>query len=94
MLENVRVAVIVEAADLEAYRRACAMAERAWDAGAEVRVRRARAWGETELGEPDASWRALPCAEDDVPEVEADDIGWADVVVYGAGRGCLESAKR
>jgi NAD(P)H dehydrogenase (quinone) len=93
MLENVKVAVIVEAADLEAYRRACAMAERAWDAGAEVRVRRARASGETELGEPDASWSTLPCADDDVPEVEADDIGWADVVVYGAGRG-LESSRR
>jgi hypothetical protein len=87
MLEKVKVAVIVEVADREVYRRACAVAERAWDAGAEVRVRRTRASSEREVGGPHASWSALPCDADDVPEVHPDDIGWADVVVYGAASG-------
>jgi NAD(P)H dehydrogenase (quinone) len=83
MLENVKVAVIVEVADREVYRRVCAVAEQAWDAGAEVRVRRARASNEMVAGGEGAGWSALPCEADDVPEVHPDDISWADVVVRG-----------
>ena len=81
MFENMKVAVIVEVADREIYRRACAVAEQAWDAGAEVRVRCTRAWNEKEIGGPDAGWSALDV--DDVPEVRPGDFEWADVVVYG-----------
>ena len=83
MLENVKVAIIVEVADGEVYRRACAIAERAWDAGAEVRVRRARGSDQADVGASDVSWGALLSAEDDVPELHAEDIDWADIVVSG-----------
>ena len=68
MIKGVRVAVIVDDANGDSYRRACAVAEEAWDAGAEVRVRRAHRLSEI----------------DDVPEVQAEDIAWADVVVRGS----------
>jgi NAD(P)H dehydrogenase (quinone) len=76
MPEPIRVAVIMDGADRDAYRLACAAAERAWDAGAEVRVRRVSA----PVGGGDASWRTLLDEMDDVPEAKADDIAWADVV--------------
>ena len=83
MFEGVKVAVIVDDTNGESYRRACAVAEHAWDAGAEVRVRRAR------LPAAQGShphWSALPCEIDDVPELHPDDIGWADVVISHGGR--------
>jgi NAD(P)H dehydrogenase (quinone) len=81
MFESVKVAVIVDAADHEGYRLACAVAERAWDAGAEVRVRRVSTPSESGIGGPHASWSALLLDEsDDVPEARPEDIAWADVV--------------
>ena len=68
MSAGVKLAVIVDDADRDTYRRACAVAEQAWDDGAEVRVRRAHRLPEI----------------DDIPEVQAEDIAWADIVVRGS----------
>jgi NAD(P)H dehydrogenase (quinone) len=80
MVESVKVAVIVDGVDGEGYRLACAAAERAWDAGAEVRVRRLSVPNGRDAGGAGASWSELLGEGDDVPEARPEDIAWADVV--------------
>jgi NAD(P)H dehydrogenase (quinone) len=82
MFESMKVAVIVDEVEGESYRLACAVAERAWDAGAEVRVRRASTPSESGAGGRRASWSTLLGESDDVPEAQPEDIAWADVVFY------------
>jgi NAD(P)H dehydrogenase (quinone) len=80
MVESVKVAVIVDEMDGEGYRLACAAAERAWDAGAEVRVRRVSGTRARDAGWAGASWSEQLGESDDVPEARPEDIAWADVV--------------
>jgi NAD(P)H dehydrogenase (quinone) len=80
MVESVKVAVIVDGVDGEGYRLACAAAERAWDAGAEVRVRRVSVRKGQAADRAGASWSELLGEGDDVPEARPEDIAWADVV--------------
>jgi hypothetical protein len=80
MVESVKVAVIVDGVHGEGYRLACAAAERAWDAGAEVRVRRLSAPNGRGADRAGASWSELLGESDDVPEARPEDIAWADVV--------------
>jgi hypothetical protein len=96
-MENLKIAVIINEPDDEAYRLGCFVAEGMWDAGAEVRVRRAvlPASGESGGGKSAGSgrdWTTLLDELDDIPEADAEDIGWADVVFFPGGTLSLDTA--
>jgi NAD(P)H dehydrogenase (quinone) len=91
-MENLKIAVIINQPDSEAYRLGCFVAEGMWDAGAEVRVRRAVL---PEIGTPAGSerdWTELLDELDDVPEAAVEDIGWADVIFFPGGTLSLDTA--
>lgn len=93
MVESLKVAVIINGPDREAYRLACVVAESMWDAGAEVRVRRA-AFSRTDRSLlPNEAWGELIEELDDVPEADTADVGWADVVFFPGGTPNLDPAR-
>lgn len=83
MEQTIRVAVIYYSATGNVYALAKLASERASGTGAHVRLRRVR-----ETAPPDAvasrqEWAATAEATSQVPHASIDDIGWADVVLFG-----------
>jgi hypothetical protein len=71
------------AADLRGCRLALAVAEGAWDAGAEVRVRRVEQLTPPAGAHSDLEWAEVLREAEEVPEASAEDLTWADVVLFG-----------
>src|ERR1700737_1331217 len=94
MVENLKIAVIITAPDSEAFRLGCVVAEEMWDAGAEVRVRRAAMPPSDIRTAVGRRWAELVEELDDVPEADAADIGWADVVFFPGGTLSLDTVPR
>jgi hypothetical protein len=88
MYGKAKVTVVYHGADdFAGCRLALASAEGAWDAGAEVRVRRVARLEPAPAAAPDP-WRADLLREDaDVLDVTAGDLAWADAVLFGASPG-------
>jgi multimeric flavodoxin WrbA len=79
-----KVAVIYYgAADLGGCRLALAVAEGAWDAGAEVRVRRVERLALPAGAQSSPEWEELLRETEEVPEASAEDLNWADAVIFG-----------
>jgi NAD(P)H dehydrogenase (quinone) len=74
MYDGTRVAVIYHGTHGSVFRLACAVTAGAWDAGAEVRLRRVGA---------SARHRARRGGVDEVGVASPDDLAWADVVLVG-----------
>jgi len=68
-------------ADLRACRLALAVAEGAWDAGAEVRVRCLRSLAPLEGARFTPQWAEVLGETEGVPEVTIEDLTWADVAI-------------
>ena len=94
MIENLRIAVIINEPDDEVYRLGCFVAEGMWDAGAEVRVRRVALPLSEQPAGTGRGWTELLDELDDVPEADVEDIGWADVVFFPGGTLSLERDHR
>ena len=94
MIENLKIAVIINEPDDEVYRLGCFVAEGMWDAGAEVRVRRVALPLRERPAGAGRGWTELLDELDDVPEADVEDIGWADVVFFPGGTLSLESGRR
>jgi multimeric flavodoxin WrbA len=79
-----KVAVIYYgAADLRGFRLALSVAAGAWDAGAEVRVRRVEQLAPPAGARSDPTWAELLREAEDVPAAGAQDLEWADAVLFG-----------
>jgi hypothetical protein len=71
------------AADVRGCRLALAVAEGAWDAGAVVRVRRVEQVAAPAGRRSEPEWGDLLCEVEDLPEATAEDLTWADAVLFG-----------
>jgi NAD(P)H dehydrogenase (quinone) len=83
MSEPVKVAIIYYSATGSVYQLAQAVREGAEKAGAEVRVRKVHELAPKEAIESNEGWSKHSLETQDVPEANADDILWADAVVFG-----------
>jgi NAD(P)H dehydrogenase (quinone) len=83
MSEQVKVAVIYYSATGSVYQMAKAVVEGAEKAGAEVRLRRVHELAPKEAIESNEGWSAHSLETQDVPEATADDVVWADAVIFG-----------
>jgi NAD(P)H dehydrogenase (quinone) len=83
MSEPVKVAIIYYSATGSVYQLAQAVREGAEKAGAEVRVRKVHELAPKEAIESNEGWSKHSLETQDVPEATADDILWADAVVFG-----------
>ncbi|MFI1227083.1 MULTISPECIES: NAD(P)H:quinone oxidoreductase [unclassified Streptomyces] len=61
-----------------------AIAEDAERAGAQVRLRRAAELAPQSAIDSNPAWAANVAATADIPEVSADDMAWADAVIFGS----------
>jgi hypothetical protein len=78
------VAVIFHgAADVRGCRLALAVAEGAWDAGAVVRVRRVEQLAPPAGARSESEWGELLREVEELPEATAEDLTWADAVLFG-----------
>ena len=78
MYDRARVAVIYHGTHGSVLRLACAVTAGAWDAGAEVRLRRVGA-----LAPVRGIGRGARRASEEVTIAAADDLAWADVAIFG-----------
>jgi hypothetical protein len=84
MRVKAKVAVIYYgAADLRGFHLALAVAAGAWDAGAEVRVRRVEQLAPAAGARLEPAWAELLRESEDVPVTSAEDLAWADAVLFG-----------
>jgi NAD(P)H dehydrogenase (quinone) len=83
MSEQVKVAVIYYSATGGVYQLAEAVRQGAEKAGAEVRLRKVHELAPQEAIESNEGWSAHALETQDVPEATADDILWADAVIFG-----------
>src|SRR6201746_2981448 len=83
MAEQAKVAVIYYSATGSVYHRAQAVREGAEKAGAEVRVRKVHELAPQEAIESNEGWSQHALETQDVPEATADDVLWADAVIFG-----------
>src|ERR1700709_973120 len=81
--DQAKVAVIYYSATGSVYQRAQAVREGAEKAGAEVRVRKVHELAPQEAIESNEGWSQHALETQDVPEASADDILWADAVIFG-----------
>lgn len=79
----IKVAVIYYSATGTTYRMALAATEAAEKAGAEVRLRKVRELAPEEAVRSNSGWEAHRLETQEVEEAQIDDIGWADVVIFG-----------
>jgi NAD(P)H dehydrogenase (quinone) len=78
-----RVAVIYYSATGTTYQMAQAAVRAAEQAGAEVRLRKARELAPVEAIRSNEGWHAHHLETQDVPEAELDDLEWAEVIIFG-----------
>ncbi|MDT0530997.1 NAD(P)H:quinone oxidoreductase [Micromonospora sp. DSM 115977] len=83
MAAQTKVAVIYYSATGITYQMAQAACEGAGEAGAEVRLRKVRELAPDEAIRSNSGWHAHHMETQDVPEVQLDDLSWADVVIFG-----------
>src|ERR1700712_2522563 len=83
MNEPVKVAIVYYSATGSVYQLAQAVREGAEKAGAEVRVRKVHELAPREAIESNGGWSQHSLETQDVPEASADDILWADAVIFG-----------
>ncbi|MFG3704611.1 NAD(P)H:quinone oxidoreductase [Micromonospora sp. NPDC047670] len=83
MAAQIKVAVIYYSATGITYQMAQAACEAAGEAGAEVRLRKVRELAPDEAIRSNSGWQAHRLETQDVPEVQLDDLSWADVVIFG-----------
>ncbi|SCL70208.1 NAD(P)H dehydrogenase (quinone) [Micromonospora citrea] len=83
MAAQTKVAVIYYSATGITYQMAQAACEAAGEAGAEVRLRKVRELAPDEAIRSNSGWHAHHLQTQDVPEVQLDDLSWADVVIFG-----------
>ena len=83
MTRPVRFSIIYYSSTGTIHRIATTMAVAATDLGAEVRLRRAAELAPREVVEAKPAWLAHADATAHVPVVTADDVLWADAVVFG-----------
>lgn len=81
---QVKAAVIYYSATGITYQMAQAACEAAGEAGAEVRLRKVRELAPAEAIRSNSGWQAHHLETQDVAEAQIDDLGWADVVLFGA----------
>ena len=81
------VVVYFGAADFRGCRLALAVAEGAWDAGAEVRVRCVERFLPPNGVHSAPEWVELFRETDGVAEATAEDLTWADATVFGSATG-------
>ena len=81
--DQVKVAIIYYSATGSVYELAQAVREGAEKAGAEVRVRKVQELAPQEAIESNEGWSKHALETQDVPEATADDILWADAVIFG-----------
>lgn len=82
-MADVNVAVIYYSATGSVYQLARAAAEAAEKAGAEVRLLKVHELAPEEAIRSNEGWSKHALETQDVPEASADDIEWADVVLFG-----------
>lgn len=83
MPDQVKVAVIYYSATGNVYQLARSVVEGAEKAGGEVRLRKVRELAPDEAIASNEGWKQHAVATQDVPEASADDVVWADVVLFG-----------
>jgi NAD(P)H dehydrogenase (quinone) len=83
-MAEVNVAVIYYSATGSVYRLALAAAEAGDKAGGEVRLRKVRELAPDEAIMSNEGWSAHVAETQNVPEATLDDVGWADVVLFGS----------
>src|SRR6195952_1794329 len=83
MAEQVKVAIIYYSATGGVYTLAQAVQEGAEKAGAEVRLRKVHELAPQEAIESNEGWAAHALQTQDVLEATADDVLWADAVIFG-----------
>jgi NAD(P)H dehydrogenase (quinone) len=83
MAEQVKVAIIYYSATGSVFKLAKAIQEGAEKAGAEVRLRKVHELAPQEAIESSEGWAAHALETQDVPEASADDVLWADAVLFG-----------
>ncbi|APU12969.1 MULTISPECIES: NAD(P)H:quinone oxidoreductase [Actinoalloteichus] len=81
--EPTKVAVIYYSATGSVYTLARSVVEGAEQAGAEVRLRRVQELAPPEAVASNPTWQAHAKATQDIPEAVADDVLWADAVIFG-----------
>jgi NAD(P)H dehydrogenase (quinone) len=80
-----RLAVIYAGAGPTSYGLAADIAAKAWDTGADVRVRRIGEMLSPEDSANTPEWlEVLDCASD-IPEADAEDFEWADIALIVSG---------
>ncbi|HLL57273.1 MAG TPA: NAD(P)H:quinone oxidoreductase [Rubrobacteraceae bacterium] len=79
----VKVAVIYYSATGNVYKLAQAIEEGAREAGAETRLKKVRELAPEEAVKSNQGWHDHVMATQDVPEVELDDLEWADAYIFG-----------
>ncbi len=82
-MSDVNVAVIYYSATGSVYQLAKAAAQAAEKAGGEVRLRKVHELAPEEAIASNEGWNQHRLETQDVPEASADDIDWADVVLFG-----------
>jgi NAD(P)H dehydrogenase (quinone) len=82
-MSDVKVSVIYYSATSSVYTLAQQAAEAAEKAGAEVRLRKVHELAPKEAIESNEGWSAHALETQDVPEATADDVTWADAVLFG-----------
>lgn len=82
-MSDVKVSVIYYSATGSVYALAQQAVEAAEKAGAEVRLRKVRELAPREAVESNEGWSKHALETQDVPEATADDVVWADAVIFG-----------
>ena len=82
-MADVKVSVIYYSATGSVYALAQSAVEAAEKAGAEVRLRKVHELAPKEAIASNEGWSKHALETDDVPEATADDVVWADAVVFG-----------
>ena len=82
-MSDVKVAVIYYSATGSVYQLARAAGEAAEKAGAEVRLRKVHELAPKEAIASNEGWSRHALETEDVPEATADDVVWADAVIFG-----------
>ncbi len=82
-MSDVKVSVIYYSATGSVYQLAQQAVEAAEKAGAEVRLRKVRELAPKEAIESNEGWSRHALETQDVPEASADDVVWADAVLFG-----------
>lgn len=82
-MSDVKVSVIYYSATGSVYKLAQQAAEAAEKAGAEVRLRKVHELAPQEAIDSNEGWSAHALETQDVPEATADDVTWADAVIFG-----------